>query len=72
VSFAEILMRKSVAGFGAVTTQPDVAYRWATLTFFGGMVIIAVLDRVGGQCLEMAESSGQPAGGALVGVKVQH
>jgi hypothetical protein len=46
VSFGEILMRKSVAGFGAVTTEPDVAYRWATLCFFGGMVIIAVLDRV--------------------------
>ena len=39
-------MRKSVAGFGAVTTKPDVAYRWATLTCVGGMLIIAVLDRV--------------------------
>ena len=39
-------MRKAVAGFGAVTDSPDVAFRWATLTFFGGMVIIAILDRV--------------------------
>ncbi|GAB4815843.1 hypothetical protein N2152v2_002889 [Parachlorella kessleri] len=46
VSFAEILMRKSVAGFSAVNLDPDESYRYAILTFFGGMLAIAVLDKV--------------------------
>lgn len=53
MSFAEILMRKSVAGFEAVSTSPDgsvdsgAAFRWATLCFFGGMLVVAALDKVG-------------------------
>ena len=50
VSFAEILMRKCVASFGSVSIDDNAAYRWATLTFFGGMLIIAILDRVGVGC----------------------
>jgi hypothetical protein len=52
VSFAEIYMRKSVGAFEAVTAGADeggaAAYRWSTLCFFGGMVLVAILDRVGG------------------------
>lgn len=48
VSFAEILMRKSIAGFEAVSNGDiDAAFRWSTLCFFGGMAVIALLDRVG-------------------------
>lgn len=46
VSFSEILMRKSVAGFQAVSIDENAAYRWSTLCFFGGMVVVAILDRV--------------------------
>jgi zinc transporter ZupT len=46
VSFAEILMRKSIAGFEAVATDATAAYRWSTLCFFGGMAAVAVLDRL--------------------------
>lgn len=50
VSFAEILMRKSIAGFQAVSNgDADAAFRWTTLCFFGGMAVIALLDRV--RCL---------------------
>jgi len=48
VSFAEIFMRKSVDSFEEVSTDGDAAYRWAMLCFFGGMLIIALLDRVSG------------------------
>jgi hypothetical protein len=41
-------MRKCVASFGSVSIDDNEAYRWATLTFVGGMLIIAILDRVGG------------------------
>lgn len=46
VSFSEILMRKSVAGFQAVSIDENAAYRWSTLCFFGGMVVVAILDRI--------------------------
>jgi len=39
-------MRKSIAGFEAVSTDATAAYRWTTLCFFGGMAAVAVLDRV--------------------------
>lgn len=39
-------MRKSIAGFEAVSTDGTAAYRWATLCFFGGMAVVAALDRV--------------------------
>ena len=41
-------MRKSVAAFENVTLDAGAAYRWSTLCFFGGMLIIVVLDKVGG------------------------
>ncbi|EFN53619.1 expressed protein [Chlorella variabilis] len=46
VSFAEIFMRKSVAAFEAVTADGNTAYRWSTLCFFGGMVLVFILDRI--------------------------
>jgi hypothetical protein len=46
VSFAEIF-RKSIAGFAAVNLDSDASYRYAILCFFGGMLVIAVLDQVG-------------------------
>lgn len=49
MSFAEILMRKSIAGFEAVAVDANAAYRWSTLCFFGGMAAVAVMDRV--RCL---------------------
>lgn len=39
-------MRKSVAAFEAVTADGNTAYRWSTLCFFGGMVLVFILDRV--------------------------
>ena len=42
-------MRKSVAAFENVTLDAGAAYRWSTLCFFGGMLIIVVLDKVGGR-----------------------
>lgn len=41
-------MRKSVAEFEVVTAGDEgAAYRWATLAFFGGMLVVWVLDKVG-------------------------
>lgn len=36
-----------MAAFEAVAESGAAAYRWATLCFFGGMLIIVVLDKVG-------------------------
>lgn len=38
-------MRKSLAAFMEVTASDAASYRWAMLTFFGGMLIIAILDK---------------------------
>jgi ZIP family zinc transporter len=50
VSFAEIFMRKSIKQFveaGEGTCEDDVeAYRWSTLAFFGGFLVIAILDKL--------------------------
>jgi hypothetical protein len=46
VSFAEIFLRKSVDGFTASGMTDIEAYRYATLGFFGGMLIIALLDQL--------------------------
>ena len=50
-------MRKSIAGFEAVSTDATAAYRWSTLCFFGGMVVIAILDRVRIACRNIAATT---------------
>ena len=56
-------MRKCVASFGSVSIDDNEAYRWATLTFVGGMLIIAILDRVGGWWLVGVVANEVPAWG---------
>ena len=46
VSFAEIFLRKSVDGFEEAGYSDVDAYRYSTLAFFGGFVIIFVLDKI--------------------------
>eukprot|EP00889_Picochlorum_renovo_P003817 jgi/Picre1/30847/NNA_006207.t2 len=46
VSFAEIFLRKSVDGFEEAGYSDVEAYRYSTLAFFGGFVIIFVLDKI--------------------------
>jgi len=46
VSFAEIFLRKSIAGFQDANYSEVEAYRYSTLAFFGGFVIIFVLDKM--------------------------
>lgn len=46
MSFSEIYSRKSIDSFEAVNLDAPAAYRYATLCFFGGMLIIAVLDQI--------------------------
>lgn len=46
VSFGEIFLRKATGGFQDVGYTEDEAYRYATFCFFGGMVVIALLDQV--------------------------
>lgn len=46
VSFAEIFLRKSVAGFEDANYSEVEAYRYSTLAFFGGFLLIFILDRI--------------------------
>lgn len=46
VSFAEIFLRKSVDSFVEADYSPEEAYRYSTLAFFGGFLIVFLLDRV--------------------------
>lgn len=46
VSFGEIFLRKATGGFQDVGYTEDEAYRYATFCFFGGMVVIALLDQI--------------------------
>lgn len=45
VSFAEIFLRKSVAGFEEANFSDVEAYRYSTLAFFGGFLVIFILDK---------------------------
>ncbi len=46
VSFAEIFLRKSIAGFEDANYSDVEAYRYSTLAFFGGFLLIFILDRI--------------------------
>jgi len=46
VSFAEIFLRKSVDEFEAASYSEVEAYRWSTLAFFGGFLVIFLLDQL--------------------------
>jgi hypothetical protein len=46
VSFVEIFSAKAVDGFEAAGYTPEEATRYATLCFFGGMVVIWLLDKL--------------------------
>lgn len=46
VSFAEIFLRKSVSGFEDANYSDVEAYRYSTLAFFGGFLLIFILDRI--------------------------
>lgn len=46
VSFAEIFLRKSVAGFEDANYSDVEAYRYSTLAFFGGFLLIFILDKM--------------------------
>lgn len=46
VSFAEIFLRKSVSGFEDANYSDVEAYRYSTLAFFAGFLLIFILDRI--------------------------
>lgn len=46
VTFAEIFMRESVENWVNAGYSDDAAYRLATVCFFGGMVVVAILDHL--------------------------
>lgn len=47
VSFVEIFSSKAITAFASDDQVSDAAaYRYATLTFFGGFLIIAILDKI--------------------------
>lgn len=46
MSFAEIFLRKSVDGFEDANYSSVEAYRYSTLAFFGGFLMIFILDRI--------------------------
>jgi ZIP family zinc transporter len=46
VSFAEIFLRKSVDGFEEANFSDVEAYRYSTLAFFGGFLVIFILDKI--------------------------
>ncbi len=66
VSFAEIFLRKSVAAFEDASYSEVDAYRYSTLAFFGGFLVIFLLDRLVHLIIHMVAKRKMPEGGAGV------
>ncbi len=63
VSFAEIFLRKSVAAFEDASYSEDEAYRYSTLAFFGGFLVIFLLDQLVHLIIHMVAKRKMPEGG---------
>ncbi len=63
VSFAEIFLRKSVAAFEDASYSEDEAYRYSTLAFFGGFLVIFLLDKLVHLIIHMVAKRKMPEGG---------
>ncbi len=70
VSFAEIFLRKSVGEFEAASYSEVEAYRYSTLAFFGGFLVIFLLDQLVHLIIHMVAKRKMPEGGAAVGGRV--
>jgi len=63
VSFAEIFLRKSVAAFEDASYSEVEAYRYSTLAFFGGFLVIFLLDQLVHLIIHMVAKRKMPEGG---------